>query len=92
MPFMKNSDTSPDARRVVCELYRRMTPARKFELICRAYEFGRDLAMAGIRLRNPEATDGQVRLAWVRQHLGPELYEQAYGSKDNEQRRASDGD
>jgi hypothetical protein len=83
---MKNSDTSPNARRVVCELYRRMTPARKFELISQAYEFGRSIAMAGIRLRNPEATDEQARRIWARQHLGRELFEQAYGSKDNEQR------
>jgi len=92
MRFMKNSDTSPEARRVVCELYRRMTPARKFELISQAYDFGRSIAMAGIRLRNPEATDEQARSIWARQHLGRELYEQAYGSKDNELRRTSDSD
>ena len=86
MSLMNNSDTSPDARRVVCELYRRMTPARKFELISQAYEFGRSLAMAGIRLRHPEATDAQVHHMWARQHLGAELYEQAYGSKNNGQR------
>jgi len=86
MPYMKNSDTSAEARRVVCELYRKMTPARKFELISQAYEFGRSLAMAGIRLRHPEATDEQVRQLWARQHLGSELYEQAYGSKNNGQR------
>jgi len=82
---MNNSDTSPEARRVVCQLYRRMTPARKFELISQAYEFGRSLVIAGIRLRHPDATDAQVRIIWARQHLGDELYEQAYGSKDNEQ-------
>ncbi|MBL7153846.1 MAG: hypothetical protein ISS79_09020 [Phycisphaerae bacterium] len=81
---MTKSDTSPDARRVVCELYRKMTPARKFELISQAYEFGRSLAMAGIRLRHPEATDQQVRQLWARQHLGDELYEKAYGGKEDE--------
>ncbi|HLB72498.1 MAG TPA: hypothetical protein VJJ98_00620 [Sedimentisphaerales bacterium] len=89
---MNKSDTSPDARRVQTDLYRRMNPARKFELICRAYEFGRDLAMAGIRLRHPDATDAEVRVIWARQHLGGELYEQAYGSKDNERRRTSVSD
>ncbi len=84
MPLMTKSDTSPDARRVVCELYRKMTPARKFELISQAYEFGRSLAMAGIRLRHPEATDQQVRQLWARQHLGDELYEKAYGGKEDE--------
>jgi hypothetical protein len=92
MPFMKNRDTSPEARRVQIGLYRRMTPARKFELISQAYEFGRVLAMAGIRLRHPNATDGQVRRIWASQHLGRELYEQAYGSKGNERGRTSDSD
>lgn len=89
---MKDSDTSPEARRVQIGLYRRMTPARKFELISQAYEFGRGIAMAGIRLRHPNATDAQVRLMWAKQHLGAELYERAYASKSNERRRTSDSD
>lgn len=84
MSFMKNTDTSPEARRVVCELYRQMTPARKFELIAQAYDFGKSLAMAGIRLRHPNATDTEVREMWARQHLGDELYEKAYGGKEDE--------
>lgn len=84
IPLMKNTDTSPDARRVVCELYRRMTPARKFELISQAYEFGRSLAMAGIRLRHPNATDTEIRNIWARQHLGDELYEKVYRRRNNE--------
>ena len=84
IPLMKNSDTSSDARRVQIDIYRRMTPARKFELIAEAYEFGKSLAMAGIRLRYPDATEEQVREIWARQHLGDELYEQAYGSKEDE--------
>jgi hypothetical protein len=39
--------------------------------------------MAGIRLRNPQAADQQVRLMWARQHLGREIYERAYASKGN---------
>ena len=81
---MNISDTSPEARRVVCEIYRKMTPARKFELIAQAYEFGKSLAMAGIRLRYPGATDAEVREMWARQHLGDELYEKAYGGKEDE--------
>lgn len=92
IPLMKKTDTSPDARRVQIDIYRLMTPARKFELIAEAYEFGKSLAMAGIRLRYPDATEEQVREIWARQHLGDELYEQAYGSKENEQRRASNDD
>jgi hypothetical protein len=84
IPLMNKSDTSPEAMRILCELYRKMTPARKFELISQAYEFGKSLAMAGIRLRHPRASDAEVREMWARQHLGDELYEQAYEGKENE--------
>jgi len=78
------SDTSRQALHVQLDLYRRMSPARKFQLISEAYEFGRSLAVAGIRLRNPTATDEQVRQIWARQHLGHELYDLAYGNKNDE--------
>ena len=84
MRFMKNSDTSPEARQVVWESYRRMSPARKFELICQAYRFGQTLAMAGIRLCCPDASDEQVWRIWAKRHLGEDLYEKVYGKDDYE--------
>ena len=81
---MNDNDTSPQAQRILCEIYRRMTPAEKFERIFSAYRFGRQLNMAGIRLSNPGATEEQVWHIWARRHLGDELYEKVYGSKIDE--------
>ncbi|UCG49168.1 MAG: hypothetical protein JSU94_05165 [Phycisphaerales bacterium] len=78
---MNSRDTSAEARQVQVEIYRRMSPARKFELIRGAYEFGRALAMAGIRMRYPNATSGQVRQIWLKEHLGEQLYSRIYGDK-----------
>ena len=83
---MKISDTTPEARQVQFELYRRMSPARKIELIFDAYHTGRLLAMAGIRLLNPTATEKQLWHIWAKKHLGEELYNKVYGTKENEQR------
>ncbi|OHB64911.1 MAG: hypothetical protein A2Y77_03930 [Planctomycetes bacterium RBG_13_62_9] len=73
------SDTSPEARRVQCELYRRMSPARKFQLLFDMYEMGRQLAMTGLRMRHPQASEQEIWRLWARQHLGEELFEEVYG-------------
>ena len=78
------SDTSPEARRVLYDLYRRMSPARKFELLCDTYEMGRDLALAGLKMRHPEASREQLWWLWARQHLGRELFEKVYGTSARE--------
>ncbi len=69
-----------------------MSPARKFELICRAYEFGRALAMAGIRMRYPNATSGQVRQIWLKEHLGEQLYKSVYGDKADARQGTNESD
>lgn len=79
-PQCRKSDTTPEARRVLYELYRRMSPARKFQLLCDTYEMGKDLALAGLRMRYPEANKDQLWRLWARQHLGQELFEKVYGT------------
>ncbi len=78
------SDTSPEARRVLYNLYRQMSPARKFQLICDTYEMGRDLALAGLRMRHPKASKDQLWRLWAQQHLGQELFEKVYGTSAQE--------
>ncbi len=78
---MPISDTAPEARQVQLELYRRMSPARKIELIFDAYCTGQLLAMAGIRMLNPAATDKQLWRIWAKQHLGENLYSKVYGTQ-----------
>ena len=48
------SDTTSEARDVQYDLYRRMSPARKIELVFDAYRTGQLLSMAGIRMQYPD--------------------------------------
>jgi len=82
-PRFGKSDTAPEARRVQYEIYRKMSPAKKLRLIFDIYEMGRHLVMAGIKMRNPNATDEEVWHLWARQHLGDKLYEEVYGSRND---------
>jgi hypothetical protein len=78
------SDTSPEARRVQYDLYRQMSPARKFQLISDTYEMGKQLALAGLRMRHPDTTKDQLWRLWAQQHLGRELFEKVYGRSTRE--------
>ena len=76
---MRPLDTSPEAWAVFLDIQRRMTPgekvARVFELSARV----KAMAEAGLRHRYPEASDEEIRLRAIRQRLGHELFEKAYG-------------
>jgi hypothetical protein len=72
------TDTTPEVLAVQYEAYRRMTPQAKLRMVFETYETGRNLAMAGIRQRNPQADDEELWRLWARQHLGAELFEEAY--------------
>ncbi len=78
------SDTTPEAQRVQYDIYRKMSPARKFELISDAYHTGKLLAMAGLRMRYPQASEEEIWRLWAQQHLGKELFEQVYGASARE--------
>ena len=75
----QTDDTTPRARSVQHEIYRRMGEAEKLRLVFETYRAGQRLAMTGIRMRHPEAADEEVRRRWARQHLGSELFDKAYG-------------
>ena len=79
---MSIRDTSAEAKRLVLDLYRRMSPTRKIELVFDAYRTGQLLSMAGIRMQYPDATEEQVWHIWAKRHLGEKLYNQVYGSKE----------
>jgi hypothetical protein len=67
------SDTSPEAERVLVEVFRRMTPEQKWLLLGRLYDDARALHAAGMRLRFPAITPTEITAAWIRTNLGVEL-------------------
>ena len=81
---MAVNDTSAEAEQVLCRLYRNMTIAQKAQRIFSAYRMGKMLAMAGIRMNHPDASEEQIWHLWARRHLGDELYRKVYQGKDNE--------
>jgi hypothetical protein len=72
-------DTHPDAERVLIELLRRATPARKMAMVLDANRTARLLAMAGLRDRHPEDSPARLRRRLADLWLGPELAAKAYG-------------
>jgi hypothetical protein len=81
---MNKSDTSPAARKVLIDLWRKMPPEVKFRRVFEAYEFGKMLAMAGLRDRHPDASEERIWHLWAKQHLGGKLYEKVYGGLPDE--------
>src|SRR5262245_30127262 len=63
-------DTSPEAERVLAEVYRRMSPGQKWLRLGQTYRDARGLHAAGVRLRNPGATPRDVHQAWMTVNLG----------------------
>jgi hypothetical protein len=68
---MSLSDTSPEAARVLMEAYRKMQPGKKWLLLGETYQDARILHAAGMRFRQPNATESEIQEAWLAIHLGP---------------------
>ena len=64
-------DTSAEARSVLDDVYRRMTPARKLALQAADYRCERTLHESGFRLRQPRASSDEIRRSWNLARLGP---------------------
>jgi hypothetical protein len=77
-----SSDTAPEAERTQIEIWRHMTPGEKLSLVDRASREIIALALAGIRMRHPGASEREclIRLAELR--LGPRLVREAYPDAD----------
>ncbi len=81
---MEKSDTSPEARQVLIDLYRKMPPEVKFRRVFEAYQTGKMLAMAGLRDLYPDASEKKIWYLWAKQHLGDELFKELYGAVPDE--------
>ncbi len=80
-PFLP-ADTSLEAARVQCEIYRRMAPEKRLHLAFQMTASARALAAAGVRVRHPEYSERQVKLAVIRLTLGEELFRKVYPGED----------
>ena len=81
---MVSTDTSRESAEIVAEIYRNMPASEKIQRLFRAYQMGRQLAMAGLRERFPDTDETRLWHRWAQQHLGKQLYEQVYGEAADE--------
>jgi hypothetical protein len=59
------TDTSAEADRVWTEVFRALSPGRKWALLGEAFRTGRALHAAGYRLRHPDANAADVHREWL---------------------------
>ena len=76
---MRPEDTSPEAWRVLVDIYRRMSPDEKLQRTFDVSEFVRSASEAGIRSQYPGASDREVFLRLTERTLGRELFRKVYG-------------
>ena len=72
-------DTSPDAERVLIELFRSASPARKIAMVLSANRTARVLALAGLRERHPGESPARLRRRLADLWFGSELASKAFG-------------
>lgn len=77
----QSSDTSIAAERVQFDAYRGLAPAEKLALILDLCETGRELTLAGVRIRHPHATLEELELRATGLRLGAELARRVYGRR-----------
>ena len=75
----RSPDTDPKAETVQLEIYRRMPSSRKIELVFKAIEMSRSLALAGIKSRHPQASSAEIQRRLFGLWLGEELATKVYG-------------
>jgi hypothetical protein len=75
---MAASDTTTDARNVLSQVFRRMSPAEKFAMVEEMSTDARELARCGIRARHPEYDRDEVEHALHRLLLGDDLADRAW--------------
>jgi hypothetical protein len=80
MVKMNSTDTTAESRRVLAGIYRQMPLRAKVERIFDAYEMGKQLAIAGLRLSHPHLNSSHLWRLWAKSHLGKKLFEEVYGT------------
>jgi len=75
-----NADTSPEAEAILFRLWRETPTWRKFELLDGLNRTARQLALAGLRQRHPNASREELHRRLATLILGEELATQVYTS------------
>lgn len=76
---LSSRDTSPEVAAVLLEGYRRMSPAQKLAQAAALSRATRDLAVAGMRRRHPEASDREIHLRVAALTIDRDTMIQAFG-------------
>jgi len=77
-PEPLSHDTAPEIERRQVEAWRRLTPGQKLSLVLRMSANVRQLALAGVRRRHPDASPREQHLRLAQVLLGEELARAAY--------------
>ena len=72
------SDTHPKMEQMQIEFIRRMPPWKKMSMVDGLNEAVKNLAITGIKQRNPAATSEQIHRMLADLILGPELARKVY--------------
>ena len=76
------SDTHPKREALQIELLRQAPPWRKMEMLASLNRAARELAMAGLRRRYPQAGAAEVRRRLADLILGDDLARKVYGDAE----------
>ena len=72
-------DTPPETERALFAMLREMPPWRKLEMVAQLNQAGRELALAGLQTRHPNAPRDELLRRLADMLLGAELAKQVYG-------------
>lgn len=72
-------DTDPRAEKVLLDLLRQASPARKLEMVAQGNAMVRQLMMVGLRERYPDDPPERLKRRLADLLLGPELALKVYG-------------
>ena len=71
-------DTTIKAKRVQIDIFRKMSPEKRLENAVSLAQSARKLIAEGVRVRHPEYSEQEVRLASIRLMLGEAHFSRVY--------------
>jgi hypothetical protein len=74
-----SSDTHPKMEALQIQLWRQASPTRKMQALAQLNNSAKTLALMGLRLRYPQASEGELRRRLAGLLLGEELACKIYG-------------